>query len=330
MKALLAFVILIIGLLVYTYYWINITWFNGHIPATFFKSKARRYSLVAISLLCVACSGYLFHTSDWGLGWVFIVILFYVVGYFLVTERIRQDTMIEKIFRAYHAFSLPDVGVKKVDLLPNTAEFSMDWIGYSKQTRKKAMNYINGEIKEGRIKNVFDLPSAIATYFAALANSKDPKSFEKVSFSKERLQKIHDGVYAGTDNRNELRKFFDNVVILIDRNFKNFSLVSYQKPDFAKEEVELIEHTLYKNGRKEKPEHKIMAMFSNVPGNLAYKFGWVNSLEEYMILANLEFARRNPGHYLSKEIKSKYKFSDQEIIDFAGGEELPPGLKFDL
>ena len=330
MKALLAFIILLIGLLVFTYYWINNKKYFGNRP-TFFKSKPRRFLLIIFFIVCAIYSAYLFQIADWGYGWIFMIIVFYVVGYFIVDEGVRHNEMIDKVFRAYHAFSLPDVLIKKEDLLPNTAGFAMDWLGYSKPTVEKAMDYINSEIAERRIKNVFDIPPAIATYFAALMNSKDPKTFdEKVTFSKARLQKIHDRVFKGIDDRSEMRKMLDNVVTFIDRNFKNFSLVSYQRPIFSQEQVELREHALYKKGKKEKPEYKIMALFPEIPGNLAYKFGWIEEREHYMLLANLEFARRNPEHYLSKEIKKKYKFSDQEIIDMADGGPIPKGTRFDF
>ncbi len=286
--------------------------------------------MVVFFVICTLYSAYLFQIADWGYGFTIMLIFFYILGYFIIAEGIRQNTMIEKVFRSYHAFSLPDVGFKKKDLLPNTAGFAMEWMGYSKQTVEKAMEYIKGEIKDNKINDVFDIPSAIATYFNALVNSKDPKNFEKVVFTRERLERIYNRIYKGIDDRSKLRKMYDDFVIVVDRNFKSFSLFSLQQPNFANEEVELREHAMYTKGKNKEPEHKILAMFTGVPGNLAYKFGWVNSLEEYMILANLEFARRNPGHYLSKKIRKKYKFTDQEIQDFAEGAELPKGLRFDL
>ena len=62
---------------------------------------------------------------------------------------------------------------------------------------------------------------------------------------------------------------------------------------------------------------KQYAVFPEVNWEMACKFGWVANLNEYCVLAALEFQRRFPEHKFSKQIKKQHKYTNDQIFEYA-------------
>ena len=83
-----------------------------------------------------------------------------------------------------------------------------------------------------------------------------------------------------------------------------FFLPKKQRPDFTKEPLEIKEL----HWRDDFIPEEMIAnepMFSNISPVVTLKNNWFHNVQEYQIIASLEFARRYPSHEYSKKIRKK-------------------------
>lgn len=108
-------------------------------------------------------------------------------------------------------------------------------------------------------------------------------------------------------------------IILLDK-IRTFSLARPPRPDFSKEDVELITVKAMSSDGTGEPEYYESPVFPKIPAEVAKKYYWISSYEEYQFLAALLFCSRFPEHPFSKRRKKFMKdYSKADVIAFANG-----------
>jgi len=95
-------------------------------------------------------------------------------------------------------------------------------------------------------------------------------------------------------------------------------LKNEQWPDLSQEPVELLQYRISDVG--EPTQTPIHATFPTFPIERAIFEGWVDTIDEYVVLADLEYARRFPDQDFSKDMRKFLHFSDEEILSTVRGE----------
>lgn len=94
--------------------------------------------------------------------------------------------------------------------------------------------------------------------------------------------------------------FYRYKIILMDR-VRTFSLARPPRPDFSKEEVELITVKEMRSDGSGEPEYYMQPVFPKIPAEIAKKYCWISSYEEYQFLAAILFCLRFPKHTYTKK-----------------------------
>lgn len=99
-----------------------------------------------------------------------------------------------------------------------------------------------------------------------------------------------------------------------------FFLPKKPRPDFTKEPIRMQEYFWHDDFRgnmyTEEP------IFSNISPIIALKNNWFHNVEEYQIIASLEFARRFPAHAYSKEFTKMYGYTKKNMLAYITGRKL--------
>jgi len=308
---------IIISLLFLTYYYLKANQDDYNRPS-FFNSKVRKYFLLFFAIFLLIFGEYILLIDGYtDLAW--FLPLLYIVLYFAV-RGIKTDNIItEKIFQYYKVFSDPEVLPSKKDQLIVPVSYMLSAGGLLEDFRKKADEYIEKRIKEGKIRGVKDLPSEAASILGSA--SKDKIRFipeNKISASK--VEYYYNKVLKDKKYQNLTDYMSEGFWLLeaqLEKLFKNYAFIVLARPDFTEEEVDLVEANIIEKGKDSKDKKEMIAMLSGVSPGMARKMGWVEDLEEYGALAVLEFQGRFPDHKFSKKIKKQHKYSDQEIFDYS-------------
>jgi hypothetical protein len=102
--------------------------------------------------------------------------------------------------------------------------------------------------------------------------------------------------------------------------FRTFSLARPPRPDFSKEEVELITVKEIKPDGSGNPEYYMQPVFPKIPAEIAKKYHWISSYEEYQFLAAILFCLRFPKHTFTKNHKELVAMhSKEDVMAFANG-----------
>lgn len=119
-----------------------------------------------------------------------------------------------------------------------------------------------------------------------------------------------------------MKKIIYHYIAVLNDRIRTFSLSRPPRPDFNKEEIELITVKEVNSDGTGELEYYQAATFSNIPAETAKKYRWVSSYEEYQFLAALLFCKRFPRHPYSKnhtELCEEY--SEDDAIDFGNGKK---------
>jgi len=197
--------------------------------------------------------------------------------------------------------------------------FMLSMAHLPKDYQDKARKYLDDRIKKGKIKSVKDLPNEAWVLLESVGEKEiGSKYVEKIPQSK--IDYYYRENYEGKEHQNIL-KFFVNwlwqLETQFERLFKNYAFVCLARPDFTGEEVQLTDAKVFEKGKEILDQTKQYALFPQISGEMAKKFGWVANLNEYCVLAALEFQRRFPEHKFSKQVKKQHKYSNEQIFEYA-------------
>lgn len=117
-----------------------------------------------------------------------------------------------------------------------------------------------------------------------------------------------------------MNKLIHRYKIILRDKIRTFSLARPPRPDFSKEEVELITVKEMNSDGTGEPEYYLQAVFPKIPAEVAKKYYWVSSYDEYQFLAAILFCLRFPKHDYTKNHKELVKaHSKEDVLAFANG-----------
>lgn len=318
MLFLLGIIFIIIGCLLFTYYHLKANEEDLDRPS-FFNSKARTVFLIFIAIIFFVAGEYLiFKTGYYNYLW-FVPILYFIGYYFALTEW-GQTLIISKVFRHYLILKNPKVGLDHKEQLITPVGFLLVKAGMEKSYVDKAREYLKGRIESGIIKDVRDLPQEAWTIFHSTGKKEIKELNPENRLSQSHIDYLYEKIIENKTNnglRERLSHLFWSVEVQLERLSKNFAFVSIPRPDFTNEEINLIDADVSDAKTGVKEGEKVIAIFGNISLQAAKKFGWVEDGNEYLILVALEFSRRYPEHRFSKETRKKYKYTKQQIFNYA-------------
>lgn len=245
--------------------------------------------------------------------------LLYLFAYFWAKSAWNESTITSKLFHYYKVFSGPDANLEGNDRLTVPVNFMLSMTSLPKEYLNKANKYIDKRINEGKVKDIKDMPNEITSILGSIGKDKI-EFIEENKISESKLNYYYNKIVEGKEYQNlmdYLRKGFWWLEAQFEKLFKNYAFIVLNRPDFSEEEVALTEANLIENGKKGAAKKQLIALFPNVHAEMARKFGWVCDLNEYAVLAALEFQRRFPDHKFSKKIKKQHKYSKEQIFDYA-------------
>ena len=307
----------IISLLIFSYFQLKANEDDLNRPS-FFNSKTRKYFLLFCAILFFITGESLLIIEGY-YNWTWFLPLAYFVAVYFARYTWKENLIVTRVLKYYRIFANPDVA------LPSKDRFFVP-IGYMLTEAKlpadfieKAKKYIEKRTAEGKIKDVKDLPNEAWTIFGCLNKDKiDQTSVNKISESK--INYFYQEIFEDKEHNNLLKIFLHWLWALeaqLERIFRSYAFVSLPRPDFTEEEVQLADAKVHEKGKTVDNRIKQYAVFPEVNWEMACKFGWVANLDEYCILAALEFQRRFPEHKFSKQIKKQHKYTNDQIFEYA-------------
>lgn len=306
-----------VSLLLVTYYRLKANQDDFNRPS-FFNSKLRKYFLLCFAIALFILGEYLILRNGYT-DWSWFLPLLYLLGYFWAKSAWNDNVITSRIFHYYKVFSGPEANLKEEDRLIAPVNFMLSMSRLPKEFQDKANKYIENRIQEGKIKSVKDLPNEITSILGSYG--KDEIVFiEENKVSENKINYYYNKVIKGKEYQNlkdYLSKSFWYLEAQFEKLFKNYAFIALDRPDFSEEEVALTEANLIEKGKKDKAKKQLVALFPNVHAEMARKFGWVSDLDEYAVIAALEFQRRFPDHKFSKKIKRQHKYTNEQIFDYA-------------
>lgn len=317
MEITISFLCIIFSLLLLTYYWLKANQDDYNRPS-FFNSKFRKYFLLCFAIALFIFGEYLILRNGYT-DWSWFLPLLYLFAYLWAKGTWNDNTITSKLFHYYKVFSGPDASLEGNDRLIVPVNFMLSMAGLPKDFLNKANKYIERRIKEGKIKDIKDLPSEVTSIIGSISKDKIDYIPEN-KISERKINYYYNKIVEGKEYQNlmdYLRKGFWYMEAQFEKLFKSYAFIALDRPDFSEEEVALTEANLIENGKRGEAKKQLIALFPNVHAEMARKFGWVCDLDEYAVLAALEFQRRFPDHKFSKRIEKQHKFSNQQIFDYA-------------
>lgn len=317
MLILLGMFLIIISLLLFSYYRMKANEDDLNRPS-FFNSKIRKYFLFFLIVLLFLTGNFLLMIDGY-YNLVWFLPLIYYISYIFIRLDWRHKIVIFKVFQYYKAFSNPDLPMTQNEQLMTPVLYMLATANLPKNYQNKARKYLEDRIKKGKIKSVKDLPNEAWILLESVGKTEiSDKDVDKIPLRK--IDYYYEEIIENKEHRNFSTIAVDwlwRLEASFDRLFSNFSFVCLPRPDFTGEEVQLADGKFYKTGETVSNQIIQYAVFPQISGQMAKKFGWVATINEYSILAALEFQRRFPEHKFSKQIKKQHKYSDQQIFDYA-------------
>jgi hypothetical protein len=108
---------------------------------------------------------------------------------------------------------------------------------------------------------------------------------------------------------------------ILNDKIATFSLLRPPRPDFYNLDIELI--NVIEGPINENNDYYKLAIFPQVSPQVAKKYHWIETYEEYELLATLLFCHKYPQHPYSlsrRKYKIAKKYSPQQIRAIAKGE----------
>lgn len=312
----IATALLIISYLLGTYYYLKANEDDLNRPS-FFNSQTRKYFLLFLIALSFLAGTYLFIKIDL-IEYVFMILVICFTIHGFIKEDWRKNLIITRMFKYYKIFKNPDTNYDQKEQLIVPILFMLTEMRVDKNYQVKAQKYLEKRTKEGKFTKIKDIPQEAWTIFQCINQKEIRESENRLEQSK--IDYFYEEVVEGKSHRNlktVLSDIFWGAEIFLERIFVNFSFVNQARPDFTEEEIQLTTATISDPKTKKKEGEKTIAVFPDVDVRLAQKFGWVKDVSEYLDLATLEFSRRYPEHKFSKEAKKRYKYTNEQIFDYA-------------
>lgn len=291
---------------------------------SFFNSKARKYFLLVCCVTFVICGASLLLLGGY-LIWIFVLTAILYSSYIFVNKERLQNTIIRKTLHNYRVFSQPDISFSKNEVLTAPVTILLLFAKMPKDFCDMASKYLENRLKEGKIKTARDLPQEAWTIIGSTGKAEIKQNPNNV-LPQSKIDYYYEEIIEGKEHKNFVKTLLSllrNAEFYVERMFQNFAFVNLTRPDFSSTEIALARSDELDTGRRNTSENQTIATFPEVNVTAARKFGWVKDHEEYYFLASLEFSRRFPKHKFSREVKKKYKYSNQKILDYAQSWEKP-------
>lgn len=317
MNVLLGILSVLISLLLFSYYQVNVNQDDYNRPS-FFNSRTRIYFLLFIMVVLFIFGEYLIIRDKYN-DFTWFVPLSYFVTFYIIRGKLAEDKIIKRLFQYHLLFSDPSVIKSEDDRLIAPAGFMLQSGKFSEEFLTRANEYLAKRVKEGKIKGPKDLPQEVWTIIHCSGKAEIVEAPE-LRISKRKIDYYFEEVVEGRKHHNFTKiivSWLWSVEAKFERLFENFAFVALMRPDFTCEEIQLNDAQIFKKGKVIGDRTHKFAVFSQISAEEAKKFGWVNDLDEYLTLAALEFQRRFPKHPFSRKIKKQHKYSNQEIFDYA-------------
>ena len=317
MLTLLGIFLVIVSLLLFSYFQLKANEDDLNRPS-FFNSKFRKFFLLSI-LVLFFISGESLLIIEGFYNWTWFLPLAYFVAVYFARYTWKENLIVTRVLKYYKIFASPDAALPNKDRFFAPIGFMLTEAKLPADFFDKARKYVAKRTAEGKIKDVKDLPNEAWTILACANKGKiEEGTVNKISESK--INYYYEEIYQDKEHNNFTKTFLNwlwQLEAQFERLFKNFSFVCLPRPDFTEEEVQLANAKVCEKGKTVDNQIKQYAVFPAVNWEMAKKFGWVANLDEYCVLAALEFQRRFPEHKFSKQIKKQHKYTNDQLFEYA-------------
>jgi len=318
MLFIIGMIFIVIAFLLSLYFLLNFREDDLNRPS-FFNSRIREAILLSAIIVIFFVGEYLLFSIGF-YYWMLIIPVACWLVYRYARSEWNRDVIITKLFQYYKVFSMPGHGyIKKEEQLTVPIEFALALTRVDREFKQLAKKYLEQRVKEGKLKKIKDMPQETWNILLC-ADKKEITASQTNLLNRARIDYIYEEVIEGKEYH-DLRRWISDIIfkanIQLEKTTMNFSFVKQTRPDFTKEDVQLVEAetTVSDKGTLQKPT--LVAEFPERIPLLAKKFGWVTDFDEYHKLAALEFSRRYPKHIFSKETRKKYKYTNKQIFNYA-------------
>lgn len=304
----LANLFIIIGFLLLSYF---ILFRKTPNRPTFFYSKARVFCLIIFAIFLLTL-GVLFLYCNLNEDALYTVLFIYFVFIYIFvisfSLKYLEPRLIE-LFRVYKRIEKESLEADEEERILLTADFYLARIGVEKDSRSMIIERIEKRMRARKKTDILNAAPIIMEYVVTVINKRNVSQSFPITITKRKLRFLFSKAQQDIE---EMNPFWVSL-FAFDKYIKNFSFISVKMPDFSVEPVALGEIS-FKNDQND-DAYCISAVFTEHSLQQCFKYGWMLP-SQYILLANLEFSRRNKDSDFAKTFFKRMPFTESEIVCF--------------